>query len=223
METIALKVQKRTADTPAFKVRQEGLIPAICYGAGKENMEVVMPYQDFRKAYIKAGENTLIDLDVDGTKHKVLVHEVQMDPLYSTIMHVDFHLVNMKEKVDTHVPVTITGTSPAVKDHSGVLNVALDEIEVRCLPSDIPHEFVVDISVIEDFHTAIHVSDLKAPQGVEIMNDPELTVVSVMAPTVQEEVELSPEEAEKAAIAAAAGAEPERDNVSTKEPKKDNN
>jgi large subunit ribosomal protein L25 len=205
MEKIALKVQKRDTNVPAKLIRTEGNIPAVCYGSSKENFAIQVDYQDFKKAYIKAGENTIIELDVDGKKYNVLVHEMQIDPIYNTVNHVDFILLNMKENVDTHVPIVLTGESLAVKEMGGVLNHVLDEVMVRCLPGDIPHEFTLDISQIADFHTALHVSDLEVPKGVELLTDTALTVVNVVAASESkdEEVELTPEEQEKAAIEAA--------------------
>lgn len=209
MEKIELKVQKRETKTSAKAIRQSGLIPAICYGAGKENIPVQMDYQEFKRAYVKAGENTVIELDVDGTKHNVLIHAMQIDPIYSTASHVDFIILNMKEKVDTHVPIVVVGEAPAVKEQGGVLNLALTEVAVRCLPGDIPHEFTVDVSGIEDFHTTLHVSDLVVPNGVEVLTESDMTVVNVSAPAGESEEtsDLTPEELEKAAIQAAAGPE----------------
>lgn len=205
MEKIALKVQKRDTNTPAKLVREQGLIPAICYGSGKENIAVQMDYQLFKKAYVKAGENTIVELDVDGEKHNVLVHEIQLDPIYNTAIHVDFMLLNMKENVDTNVPVVLVGEAPAVKEQGGVLNHVLHEVAVRCLPGNIPHEFTLDISGIADFHTALHVSDLQVPENVEILTDSENTIVNVVAASgaSDAEDELTPEEQEKAAIEAA--------------------
>ena len=207
MEKLVLKVEQRDSSVPAYKAREAGFIPAVCYGAGKENLHVNVPYQEFRRIYKLAGENTVVDLVLGSETHKVLIHDLQMDPVYTTVLHVDFHIVNMKEKVDTHVPVVLVGESPAVKQLSGVINQSLDEVEVRCLPGDIPHEFIVDISVIEDFHKVIHVSDLVIPKGVELLTDLELPIVSVLhaGGSDSDTPELSPEEAEKAAILAAGG------------------
>lgn len=209
MEKIALKVQVRDTAVSAKEIRSTGLIPGICYGSGKENIAIQVDYQLFKKAYVKAGENTVIELDVDGTKHNVLIHDLQIDPIYSTASHVDFMILNMKEKVDTHVPIVVVGEAPAVKEQGGSLNIALSEVAVRCLPGNIPHEFTIDISVIEDFHTALHVSDLVIPADVELLTEADLTIVNVVAPSgaSEETSELTPEELEKAAIEAAAGPE----------------
>ncbi len=206
METIDLAVQKRDTEHTAQAVRDSGMIPGICYGAGEENQPVQVEYQIFRKCYKVAGENTVIDLDIAGKKHKVLVHELQWDPVFGDITHIDFKYIDMKKPVVTHVPVVTEGESPAVKDLAGILTMGLTEIEVKCLPADIPHEFIINIEALEDFHSAIHVSDVTAPEGVEILSDLERTIATVSAPRVEEE---EPEMTEEEAIAALAGEEGE--------------
>lgn len=190
-KTVSLKAQKRSGK--ASQVRAGSFVPAECYGVGKDNLSIKMNYQDFRKAYIKAGDNTIIELDVDGDVNPVLVHDVQFDPIKDTVTHVDFKYVDMTVEVVANIPVVLTGVSPAVKEQAGVLNQTLAELEVKCLPADLPHEFVVDISSLVDFHTVIHVSDVEVPEKVEILNAPEQTVVTVSAPRAEEEPEQAPE------------------------------
>jgi len=199
-KVIQLSAKKRDLEKKADEYRAEGFIPAVCYGSGKENTSVQLEYQEFRKAYIKAGDNTIIELDIEGAKHPVLVHEVQFHPVKGTIQHVDFLFVDMTKKVDTNVPVTIFGESPVVKNMAGVVSQPLTELNVRCLPGNIPHEFKLDISVVEDFHTVLHVSDLDIPKGVEVLDSLDLMVVTVTQPR-KEEVELTPDEAEAEALA----------------------
>ncbi len=203
MENIALNAQKRSTDIPAKVLVSQGLIPGICYGSGKENIAIQADYQEFRKVYKQAGENSIVELNVDGEKHNVLIHDLQIDPIYNTARHVDFLLVNMKEMIDTSVPVVIVGEAPAVKELGGTLNLALQEVEVRCLPGNIPHEFNVDVTGLLDFHSSIHVADLVVPKDVEILTDKDITIVNVAAPAAEsDESTLTPEELEKAAIAA---------------------
>lgn len=205
MDSVALKVSKRGENESAQDIRDEGFIPGICYGAGKENVAFKVEYQTFRKLYNKAGESTVIDLDVDGEKHKVLVHDLQYDPVYGTASHIDLIFIDMNKPVTTHVHLDFEGESPAVKNEGGILTKSLTELEIKCLPANLPHDIKVDISGLVDFHTVIHVSDIPAPEGVEILTDAELTVATVSAPRVEEEPELSPEEMEAAAVAEAAG------------------
>lgn len=194
MQAIALKAEKRPETG-----RTAGMIPAICYGAGKENVSVNLDYQTFRKVFKVAGENTVIDLDIDGQSHKALVYDVQYHPISDQISHVDFKFIRMDEKVVTHVPIVFEGIAPAVKDLQGILTPHMHELEVRSLPANIPHEFKVDVSGIADFHTIIHVKDIALPDGVEVLGNLDDVVVNVAPPRVEEEIVTA--EAEAAAIA----------------------
>ncbi|MBI2463942.1 50S ribosomal protein L25 [Candidatus Peregrinibacteria bacterium] len=191
METLALRAFIRDPKDRAKYLRSDGFIPAIYYGMKKENISLKISYQDFCKIYAQGGTNTVLDLNIDGNNPlKVLIHDLQMNPVRDTFDHVDFIHVDMTKKVTTSVPLQFTGTSLAVKDLGGVLTINKHEIEVRCLPENIPHSITVDISSIVDFHTSIHVSEISVPEGVEVMDSPELTVVSVTM--VKEEVEEAP-------------------------------
>lgn len=194
MQIVSLKVENRDNSLKAAQVREQGLIPGECYGSGKDNASIQMEYQSFRKAYIQAGDNTIIELDIAGTKHPVLVHDVQFDPIHDTVTHVDFKFVDMKVEVVANIPVHLVGESPAVKNMGGTLVQNLHELEVKCLPSDLPHEFEVDVTVLEDFHSAIHVSDVAISDKVEILNSLEQTIATVAAPRAEEEPEDVPGE-----------------------------
>lgn len=156
-----------------------------------------MDYQTFRRAYIAAGDTSIIDVDLDGgkKKFKVLVQDVQFHPINSTIAHVDFLNLRMDHKVSTSIPVEVTGVSLAVKDLVGVLTLITPSIRVRCLPGDLIKSVVIDISVLKTFHDAIHVSDLKMPSTIQILDDLDQTVANVLPPR---------KEAEVAAVAVAA-------------------
>lgn len=187
-------------------IRAEGNIPAVCYGAGKESSTVVVTESDFLKAYRIAGENTVVELDIAGTKENVLVYDMQLHPITGKVQHVDFLFVDMNKPVIAPIPVEFVGKSAAVEMLGGVLNETLTEIEVEALPGDLPHVIEVDITALEDFNSVIHVSDVKVPANVSIYTDGELTIATVSAPRAAvEESELSPEEMEKAAMEAAVG------------------
>lgn len=209
MDTVALEVQKRdTSKTTADEVRAEGMIPGECYGAGKENVSIKVDYQTFRKLYNTAGESTVVDLTIEGEMHKALVHTISLDSLHGRITHVDFKFIDMNKPVDANIPLVFVGEAPAVKEMAGVLTKNMTEIAVRCLPADLPHEIEIDISSLVDFHSAIHVSDVTPPQGVEFMEEDERTIASVAAPREEEPEEDEDTAAEEAeAIAALAGDE----------------
>lgn len=204
MDVVELVAQKRDKSVKAKDIRREGKIPAEFYGPGKSNLSIQMDYQTFRKAYIAAGESTIIDLKVEGEEPlKVLVHEIKFDPVSDEIDHVDFINVRMDKEVHTHIPLEYVGVAPAVKNLAGVLNTSLDEVEVKCLPKYLVHSIQVDVSVLEDFHMALHIRDIVVPEGITIVNDPELTLASVMAPREEEAAAEAPAAVEAAAIEAA--------------------
>lgn len=188
METIELNASKRNKSHSATFVRAQGKIPAEFYGRGMDNLSIEMDYQAFRKAFKAAGESTIIDLKIEGgASLKVLVHDVQYDPLSDQIRHVDFINVRMDEEVHTHIPLEFVGVSNAVKNLGGVFNAPISEVEVKCLPKYLVHSIQVDISVLEDFTHSIHVRDLVIPEGITVLNDPDLSVAAVGAPRVEEE------------------------------------
>ncbi|MBU1446312.1 50S ribosomal protein L25 [Patescibacteria group bacterium] len=193
MSTLALEVQTRTNDNSG-EVRRGGLIPAAFYGPGKTNQSFVMDYQTFRKTYEKAGGNTVLELDIDGkSKEFVLVHDVQYDPITDRFIHVDFLHIDMNKETNAEVPLVFVGESKAIRDEAGILMVNRDVLEVRCLAKSIPHEIEVDISSLVDFNHSIHIRDIKLPEGVEAVDDIDLTIATVSAP--REEKEEAPVEA----------------------------
>jgi large subunit ribosomal protein L25 len=208
MDTIELAAVKRDSSVKAKDLRRMNLIPAEFYGAGVENCSFQMDYQMFRKAYMVAGENTVIDLNVEGdASRKVLVHDVQFDPVSDKIRHVDFINVRMDKAVTTNIPLEFVGVSIAVKDDGGVLNTNLTEIEVTCLPGDLIHSIEVDISSLVDFHTSIHVSDLKLSDKITVLTDLGTTVATVAAPREEEVETAAPESATGEPLEGEEGAE----------------
>jgi large subunit ribosomal protein L25 len=127
-------------------------------------------------------------LDVDGKNKKVLIQEVEVHNVTGDVLHVDFYEVNMTEKITTTVPLKFTGDSAAVLDLNGTLITNKAEIEIECLPADLPHEIEVDLSVLADFEATIHVSDIKVSDKVEIKDDPEELIASVEPPRTEEEL-----------------------------------
>lgn len=175
---------------PALKAksfRSSGRVPAVYYGRGKQGKSLALNYQKFLKIFTKAGENTIIELLIDGKKTPVLVHDVQYDPVSDHIQHVDFIHVDMDKEVMTFVKVNIVGTAPAVKNLAGILDVQKHGIKIKCLPKDLIHQIDVDVSGIIDFHTSIHVKDLVVPKTIKVLDKPNDTVVTVVPPRKEEE------------------------------------
>jgi large subunit ribosomal protein L25 len=193
METVQLEAHSRDSKNSAKNLRKVSQIPAVFYGKGEKAMSLQMDYQVFRKVFIKAGTNRVIDLHIDGKKKtQVLVHQVQYYPITGAITHVDFLHVNLNEEVTTHVPVVTTGVAPAAKDLGGILTIVKHELTVRCLPLEIPQNISVDVSTLVQFSNAIHVSDVVVPKGVKLMDHAEDVVVTVSPPRKEEEVVVAP-------------------------------
>jgi large subunit ribosomal protein L25 len=154
-----------------------------------------------------AGMNTIISLEgggsVDGTM--VLVKELQRDPVYGAYLHADFYTVDLEQRVEVSVPVHITGKAIGVEE-GGVLDQALREIELSCLPLSIPKELMADVSQL-DLGQSLHVRDIALPAGVELKSDPDLSVVSVVAPMKEEEEAVPEEGAEEGDVEAAESGE----------------
>jgi large subunit ribosomal protein L25 len=199
METISLDVQLRDSNFTTSQLRSNKLVPAEYYGKGEKNISLQVPYQPLRQVFLKAGYSSLVDLNLGGKSKKVLIHDVQMHPLKGTITHVDFLHVNLKEEIVTEIPIEIVGVAPAVKDLGGTLNTIKHEIEIKCLPSDIPHSVSVDISGLAELSAAIYVKDIILPKGVIMLSDIEEVVVVVNAPRAEEEE--APVTADVAALA----------------------
>lgn len=187
MDTLVLEGSARKPQERAQLVRVSGNIPAVYYGRGQKSLPLSVGYQKFKKVYEKAGENTIVELTVDGKKVPVLIYDVQYDPVSDRVAHIDFLHVDMTKEVTTTVKVNIVGTAPAVKNMAGVLDVLKHEIKIKCLPKDLIHAIDVDVSPIVDFNTTIHVSDLIFPKTIKVIDHGEDGVVTVTPPRAEEE------------------------------------
>jgi large subunit ribosomal protein L25 len=189
MDITILDVQNRGKDEVAKDLRAQGMIPAEFYGKGIGNVSVKFDYQNFRRVFRKAGQNTIIELRREGEDPlNVLVHDVQYDPVTDSIKHVDFVNVVMGQKLQTKIPLEFVGQAPAVKEQSGVLTPHLHEVEVECLPRDLIHNIEVSIESLVEFNDSIKVEDLVVPDTIRILNDLEEVVVTCSPPR-EEEVE----------------------------------
>lgn len=213
MAETALQAQKRegTGKGAGRKLRAAGRIPAVMYGRGESNVTLSLEPRALEKvlAGSHAGMNTLIDLTVEGgAKTVVLVRELQRDPVKGTLIHADLFQVDLTQTIEVSVPLHIVGTAKGVALDGGILDFALREIEIECLPRSIPDQIDVDVSALE-IGESLHVRDLTLPQGVTLKSDPDLSVVSIVAPSAEEvSAAATPAEGEAAAAATpAAGTE----------------
>lgn len=204
MKEISFKVQarKEAGKQKAKKFRTRGLLPGVVYGEGKST-PVVFNAHEFENLYHSIrGENVLINLEIENggreTK-KTLIREIQREPVWGKILHVDFQHVSLSKKITVKVPVHLIGTPVGVKDTGGILQHTFRELEISCLPTEIPQHIDVDVSQLK-IGDSVHVRDLKLAEGIQILVDGDLSVASVVPPTIIKEGELE---------AAAEVAEPE--------------
>jgi large subunit ribosomal protein L25 len=189
------------------RLRSRGLIPGVLYTSGKEAVAVqVSPGEIGTILKSAAGENTIFDLDIAGKRRKVILKEFQREPLRGRLLHADFYEVALDKRLEVKVHIELEGTPMGVKLQGGIVDFVTRELEIECLPADIPEKIVVDISHLE-LGKHLRVSDIKVPDRVKVLVEPDVVVVHVVMPRAEEVVaEAAP--AEGAAVEAAA-AEPE--------------
>jgi large subunit ribosomal protein L25 len=202
-----LEAQLREAGTKndARRVRREGKIPAVLYGAGKDALTVsVDPRQVARILHSETGHNSVFDLAMDGERTKAMIVDWQYEPIKGSLLHIDLKRIAMDKKLTVNVPIELVGEPAGVKQQGGILEQITREVEVECLPGDIPNAIELNVSELV-FGTVLRISDLPKNDKVEYLTDPEQPVAHVI--TVKEE-EVPAADA-VAGEAAAAPAEPE--------------
>ena len=186
--TFSLPVEIRTVRGKKLtKLRSEGKLPAIMYGPKEEATLLTIDKIAFEKLLKQAGESSVVVLSGLDTPKEVLIHDVSFDALRGGIVHVDLYAVEAGKEITVHVPLEFIGEAPAVK-LGGTLTKVLHEIEVTCMPANLPQHIDVDVSVLDDFEKQIHVKDLAIPKGVTLETDVEGVVALVQA--VEEEAEV---------------------------------
>ncbi|MCW1929916.1 MAG: 50S ribosomal protein L25 [Candidatus Kerfeldbacteria bacterium] len=191
-DALKLSASLRTGDSgrrASIALREQSLIPAVVYGKGIAPRTLTVQYNPFDQLFSKAGESSLIQLSVDSEAPiNVLVHDFQRDPLTNRYSHVDFYQVNMNEKITTEVEIHFEGVSPAVKDLAGILVKNISSLEITCLPADLPHALVVDISALKTFADYIRVKDIVLPKGVTTERNLDDVIAGVSEPRSEEEL-----------------------------------
>ncbi|MEY2521244.1 MAG: large subunit ribosomal protein [Verrucomicrobiota bacterium] len=186
---VKLTAERRTATgrSAVRKLKAAGSVPAIIYGA-KDKAEPLQVSRRDISAMLShaAGENILVELEIDGKNRLALVQEVQHAPLGGAVLHIDFHAVSMDEVIEADVPLEPTGTANGVKNMGGLLEQSLRSLAIECLPRDLPDVITVDVSAL-NIGDGIHVREIQLPAGVTTRVQPDLTAFSVLAPTVEEE------------------------------------
>jgi large subunit ribosomal protein L25 len=206
-DTSTLEAQPRTPGTKndARRVRREGRIPAVVYGAGKSAVPVAVdPRQVSRILHSETGHNSVFDLALDGEKTKAMIVDWQYEPIKGSLLHIDLKRIAMDRKLRVNVPIELVGDPEGVKTQGGLLEQIIREVEVECLPADIPNVIELNVSALV-FGVVLRVSDLPKSDKVRVVTDADQPVAHIIS--IKEEEVATPEAA--AADAAAAPAEPE--------------
>ena len=189
----------------ARRVRVTGQIPAVVYGAGRDSVAItVNPKHITKILHSESGHNTIFDLQVGGAKQKVMIVDWQYDPIKSNLLHIDLKRIDMNKAIKVSVPIALVGEAAGVKQQGGILDQVLREVEIECLPADIPSHIDVDVTELV-FGTVIRVADLPHGGKIKFLTDDDQAIAHIT--TVKEEEVATPEAA--AVDAAAAPAEPE--------------
>ncbi len=190
---LELTLDAREAQGKANKrLRREGFVPGVVYGKGEDSTNVQVEAKTFEVLYRAAGKTSVVKFRLPGASRATsgFIKSVQRHPLSGRALHVDYYLVNLKVEMEVDVPLIFTGEAPAVEATGGTLLHNLSSIHVKALPTDIPHEIVVDVSVLKSLDVAIHVRDLNLNRDlVTVMTDGETQVATVVPPRVEEEPE----------------------------------
>jgi large subunit ribosomal protein L25 len=191
MEKVVLKAVKRDVIGKQVKaLRRAGKLPAVMYGRHIENpVAIVLEQREAARSLAKASSSSIVTLELDGQEYPALVREKQRDFIKNRLLHVDFLAVSLTEKLTASVSVELTGVSLAVKDFNAVLVTGLDQVEVECLPMDLPEKIVVDLAALAKVGDSVHVGDLVLSENVKILSAPTEMLVIATAAKVEEAVE----------------------------------
>ncbi len=201
MEKVVLQANRREVVGKQVRaLRRQGLLPAVIYGHHIQPINISLNAHDAGLVLPKLSSSQLVVVDVDGERHNALVREKQRHPVTDTLIHVDFQAVSMTEKLRVMVSIEFVGEAPAVKNFNGVVVPSKEELEIECLPDDLPSHIEVDLSGLAEIGDALHVRDISLPPRVSVMDDPDEVIVVITPPLSEAELE---------AAEAVAGAEPE--------------
>jgi large subunit ribosomal protein L25 len=168
---------------------RQGLSPAVMYSKVTPSTPLTINTREFLKVYKETGRTGVIDLSVDGKIVPCLVHDLNVHPSKKTLRHVDFLVVNLKEKVIADVPVVTINEAPGVKEFGAVLNLLVDTLEVEALPDEIPEEIQVDLLVLVDFDSTIRISDLPQSKTYKVIGDEDELIANLVEQSQEEETE----------------------------------
>lgn len=185
--TMTITAQSRDTKAHLDALRAEGLVPAVYYGQGNDAVAITVNKQEMIKLWQDAGSSSIVDLQTPAGLQKALIQDIQIHAVTQVLLHVDFKIVDMTKPIEIAVPLNFIGEAPAEKYGLGMLNTAMDEIEIRVPASDLPQHIDVDISTLVTLDDAIYASDIAIPASAELITDPEILVVKVSEQKEDEE------------------------------------
>ncbi len=222
MATQQLSAEKRTITGRKVKqLRKKDILPASVYGKKVKSTMLQMSRKEFEAVYETAGETGVIELTGLGQVRPVLVKGVQVHPVTQEILHVDFHQVDLTEKVKSNIPIEVVGEAQAVADKKGVLLSILDAIEVEALPTDLPEKITVDVAHLAEVGDVVKVVQLSVPTSVAVLTDGELEVVKIDELITKEAEEQAKSDEEAAAEQAAESEEGKEEEEKDEKDEKD--
>jgi large subunit ribosomal protein L25 len=199
MEKVVLKATKR--DVVGKKVgalRRQGKLPAVLYGHRIETTAIMLDAHEGSQTLSHLTSSSLVTIDLDGKEYLALVKEKQRDFIKNRLVHLDFQVVSLTEKMRAKVGIELAGTAPAVKDFNAVIHTGLTEMEVECMAQDLPERIVVNISGLAELGDSVRVRDVVLSDKVEILDDLEEIIAVATAPKKEEIIEEAPVEEEAA-------------------------
>lgn len=203
---------RRAGSSDARRLRAEGKIPAVVYGHGMDPLPVSVDRRELRQALSgAAGMNTILDLTVDGTVYPSLIKDIQRHPVKRNVQHIDFIQVNLNEEIVVSIPIHLEGEAKDVSNNGGLVDLAMQELQVRTTPRNIPDGVTIDVSEMT-MDSVIRVEDIPLPSGVVAEADadaPVVTVLTMRTPVLDAEEEAAEEAAAAAAAEGEEGAEAE--------------
>ena len=177
---LSVESGRPTGSSAARRLRAAGRLPAVVYGLGTDPVAVSVDRRALRTALSgPAGLNTVLELDIDGSVTPAIVKEIQRDPVRRSVAHVDFIRIDLDKQITVSVPVRLTGTAAEVAQNNGLVDLAIDSVEVVTTPRSIPDEIAIDVTDMT-IDSVIRIGDLTLPTGVEATGDPETPVVTVL-------------------------------------------
>jgi large subunit ribosomal protein L25 len=199
MQKVVLKADKREVlGKKVGALRRAGKLPAVLYGHGIESTPIMLDAHEATLRLSHLTSSSLVMIGLEGQEYPALVREKQRDYIKNRLLHLDFQVISMTEKVTTKVGIELTGTAPVVKAMSSVIVTVLNELEIECMPGDLPARVVVDISGLAEIGDSIHVRDVVVSDKVKILDDPAETIVVASATREEKAAEAAPAEEEAA-------------------------